>query len=75
MAPKDVQLLGRVSLARAVRLGEVAPAAAAAPPPADLDVRCPACSVSLCDATRRPLFVGMVLRCACGEKTRVERAP
>ncbi|GEJ58375.1 hypothetical protein [Anaeromyxobacter diazotrophicus] len=75
MGPKDVQLLGRVALERAVRLGDIAPEAPAPAPAADADVRCPGCGASLCDATRRALFVGMVLRCGCGEKARVERAP
>lgn len=74
MEPKDVQLLGRVPLARTVRLDTIGPAHEAAPSPPPADVRCPGCGTSLCEAARRGLFVGMVLRCACGEKTRVERA-
>jgi len=75
--PKDLQLLGRVSLARTVRLDALGAAApvAAAPEPQSADVLCPGGGASLCEASRRALFVGMVLRCTCGEKTRVAQVP
>jgi hypothetical protein len=75
--PKRVQVLGRVPVARTVRLDAIGPAApaAAAPAPRSADVLCHRCGASVCDGARRALFAGMVLRCGCGEKTLVQRAP
>jgi hypothetical protein len=75
--PKRVQVLGRVPVTRTVRLGasRPSPSAAAPPMPRPADVLCPRCGASLCDGARRALFLGIVLRCGCGEKTVVQRAP
>jgi hypothetical protein len=73
---KRVQVLGRVPVARALRIdgGRDAPAVPLEPPrPAD--VLCSRCGATLCDGARRMLFAGMVLRCACGETARVQRGP
>lgn len=71
MEPKRVQVLGRVPVARALRLGGAEPTPVEPPRPAG--VRCGRCGATLCEEARRPLFAGMVLRCACGERERVER--
>jgi hypothetical protein len=72
LEPKRVQVLGRVPVARALRLGGADPAPPA-PAPRPPDVTCGRCGATLCEAARRPLFAGMVLRCACGESARVDR--
>jgi hypothetical protein len=76
VSPKDIQVVGRVAVARGLRLDALsnapsAPAAAAE----SRDVACSRCGAVLCEAARRPLFAGMVLACnRCSEKTRVDRA-
>lgn len=77
MQPKDIQVVGRVAVARGLRLEAPGKGPAAPAPPAAAeapDVLCSGCRAVLCEASRRVLFTGMVLACnRCGEKTRVAR--
>ena len=77
MDTKHLHTLGRVPVARSIRLDAIPSAAGAAPEAAEVrgaDVLCARCGRVVCEAARRALFAGMVLNCACGEKNRVEKA-
>jgi len=75
--PKHLHTLGRVPVARSIRLDAIPSAAGSAPEVSEVrgaDVLCARCGRVVCEAARRALFAGMVLHCACGEKNRVEKA-
>jgi len=75
--PKHLHTLGRVPVARSIRLDAIPSAAGSAPEVAEVrgaDVLCARCGRVVCEAARRTLFAGMVLNCACGEKNRVVKA-
>ena len=77
MDTKHLHTLGRVPVARSIRLDAIPSAAGSAPGSAEVrsaDVLCGRCGRTVCEAARRSLFAGMVLHCACGEKNRVEKA-
>lgn len=71
----DKQPLGRVPVARTIRLCAAPSPEAAGAVRQSADLTCARCGAVLCEASRRSLFSGMVLRCAgCGEPHHVARA-